>query len=235
MVGGAKQWSVGTVAETITTGRPRAEAPSGLVHVEAGLGGPWASDREDGTRPLRASPSFTRVNLWAEWVVPVLALRAGLEPAAYFGWSSARLNYDAYEADFSKQTRDARRDEQAGFGGRAYLAPSLRVRAGRVVATSTAELEWWAGDADGPYYYEPARDTLLEADGDALWTLTSVVLYEREGRAGRKLALGANHRLLRVVDAPANDVQRLGGLLSWTLGERRFGVRQPTLLANVGV
>jgi hypothetical protein len=30
-------------------------------------------------------------------------------------------------------------------------------------------------------------------------------------------------------------VQKLGGLVTWTLGEKRLGVRHPTLLLNVGV
>ena len=182
------------------------------------------------------SPSFTRINLWAEWVpTRPIAVRVGIEPTAYFGRSGALVSYDSYDADFSKDSRDAREDEQAGFGGRAYASPSLRLRAGRFVATSTADFEWWRTDATGPLYYEPARDTLLEAGGDRLWTLTTVVLFETEGAQGQKLAVGANHRRLRVFDAPENDAQRLGGVIIWTLGERRFGVRQPTVLANGGV
>jgi hypothetical protein len=182
------------------------------------------------------SPSFTRINVWAEWVpTPPIAVRAGVEPAAYFGRSGALMSYDLYDADFSKEARDLREDEQAGFGGRAYVSPSLRLKAGHFVATSTAEFEWWRSDTPGPLYYEPSRDTLLKTDGDRLWTLTTIVLFEIEGAEGRKLALGANHRRLRVFDAPENDVQRLGGVLIWTIGERRFGVRQPTVLANAGV
>lgn len=179
------------------------------------------------------APSYTRVNLWAE-AVPVrfLALRGGVEPAGYFGIGTALLAFDGYGADFGKEARDERDDKQAGFGGRAYVSAALRLRAGPVLATSTAEHEWWRFGGDGPLYYEPIRDTLLEAKGDRLWTLTSLALVEVRGG---KLAFGANHRLLRVPAAPGNNTQKLGGVASWTLGERRYGVRQPTLLLNVGV
>lgn len=182
------------------------------------------------------APTYTRLGLWAEVVpVPAFAARAGIEPAGYFGIGTALLAFEGYGGDFSKGARDARGGEKAGFGGRAHLSTSLRLRVGPVLASSTAELEWWRYGGEGPFYYEPARDALLEAKGDRLWTLTSTVLLERAWPDGRKLSLGANHRLLRVPAARGNDVQKLGGVFTWTLGERRLGVRQPTLLANVGV
>jgi hypothetical protein len=182
------------------------------------------------------APSYTRLSLWAEVVpVKVFAVRAGVEPAGYFGIGTALLAFDDYDADFSKDARDARDDKEAGFGGRAYVSASLRLRAGPVLATSTAEHEWWRYGGDGPLYYEPARDALLEAKGDRLWTLTSVVLVEHGRPDGGKLSFGANHRLLRVPAARGNDVQKLGGLVTWTLGEKRLGVRQPTLGLNAGV
>lgn len=182
------------------------------------------------------APSYTRLSLWAEVVpVKVFAVRAGIEPVGYFGIGTALLAFDSYDADFSKDAREARDDREAGFGGRAYASASLRLRAGPVLAISTAEHEWWRFSGDGPLYYEPARDALLKASGDRLWTLTSMVLVEHALADGGKLSFGANHRLLRVPAARGNDMQKLGGLVTWTLGEKRVGVRQPTLLLNAGV
>jgi hypothetical protein len=65
--------------------------------------------------------------------------------------------------------------------------------------------------------------------------LTSLALVEHTRPEGGKLSFGANHRLLRVRAARGNDAQKLGGLVVWTLGEKRAGVREPTLLLNVGV
>jgi hypothetical protein len=182
------------------------------------------------------TPSYTRVNVWGELVpMPFVAVRAGIEPAGYFGLGSALLAFGGYDEDFGKDARDARDDSEAGFGGRAYASASLRLRAGHLLATCSAEHEWWHYSGDGLFYYEPARDTLLEATGDRLWTLTSIVLLERPMSDGRKLSVGANHRLVRVPAARENDVQKLGGMLALILGERRLGVRQPTLLATAGV
>jgi len=181
------------------------------------------------------SPSHTRLGLWVELApLSVLVVRAGIEPAYYFGRSGSLLDFDSYTDDFSKGARDARKTEAAAaLGGRAYVAPGVRLRAGPLLVATTAEFEWWRADSPGTLFYEPSRDTLLKARGDRLVTLSSAILIERGLARGAKIAVGATHRLSHVPRAPENDSQRLGIATSWTLGDRRFRVRQPTVLAAV--
>ena len=63
---------------------------------------------------------------------------------------------------------------------------------------------------------------------------SSQLLYEfPSGAGGRKLLAGLFHDLIDVYDAPDNRRQRLGPLAVWTLGDRRFGVREPTVIGCV--
>jgi hypothetical protein len=101
------------------------------------------------------------------------------------------------------------------------------------VATAGAELEWWRSNADEPLFYEPSRDTLLESRGDRVVRTSVVVAHESVGPAGRRLLVGVNHRTSHVPGVPAADVDRPGLLAAWTLGDRRLGLREPTLLVNL--
>lgn len=150
------------------------------------------------------TPSYTRVGAWAE-VSPlsVLNLRAGVEPTAYFG------NF------------------------RALMSPSLRMKAGPVVAVARADVEWWKSDASGPLFYEPARDTLLNASGDRLLNTSSMLLYQHELGPRGQLAAGLIHQLTYVAAAPANQIQRLGVLVARQFGAKRFGLQKPRILATV--
>jgi hypothetical protein len=182
----------------------------------------------------RLTPAYNRVGVWAELApLSILELRAGIEPVAYFGTFKSLLSFERYDARFDDDARAARSGE-AGFavGGRAYLAPTLKLRAGPVVARARAEFEWWKARIDGAYFYEPARDTLLKASGDAMLTSESMVLVElASGR--RKLLVGLVHDFTLVYAASQNRKQDLGVLGVVGLGGHAVGLREPTLVAKL--
>jgi hypothetical protein len=183
------------------------------------------------------SPAYDRVEAWIELSpLSVLDLKAGVEPLLYFGTFGHIVGFPGYDADFSRDARQAIKDQAVSRTGlRYHVSPTFKIRLGRVIVRSEAEFERW--DVDGPaeFFYEPARDTLLRSNGDSLTVLTSQLLYEwPEGAGGRKVLAGAYHEIIDVHDAPANRRQRVGPLLLWTLGARRFGLREPTVVAFVG-
>jgi hypothetical protein len=181
------------------------------------------------------SPAFNRVGAWVA-VAPlsILELKAGDEPVAYFGTFSHLLGFRSYDDDFSDDVRKARKDEAEGaLGVRWYVAPTFQIKLGRVAAVSHAEVEWWRVDAPGNVFYEPSRGTLLDSDGDRAVTVSSLLLYEIPGTAGRKTLAGVSHDLVDVPKAPQNRRQRVGLVGMRVFGERRFGVKQPTLYASV--
>jgi hypothetical protein len=177
------------------------------------------------------TPNHTRLGVFGQFApLSIFELRAGFEPVAYLGIVGAALSYDAPDVDYSKRARDAiRARAEYAAGYRAYVSPAVQFKLGPLAGRSVAELEWWRVAVRGDFFYEPARDVLLRARGDRVLTVFSVLLHERELSNGRRLSFGALHRLSDVRDAPQRRSERLGVLGIYALGERRFGLRQPTL------
>ncbi len=184
----------------------------------------------------RLTPAYARVGAWIQ-VAPlsVLELRAGFEPVAYFGTFSSLLYFDGYDARFDSDARRARRGEaRPALAGRAYLAPTLKAKAGRVALRAHAELEWWRARQQGAFFYEPARDTLLRASGDSLVTADALALYELGSRGGSsKRYVGAAYDLTWARAAHENRRQTVGVVGVWSLGAKRLGLHQPTLFGKV--
>src|SRR5262245_61181636 len=152
----------------------------------------------------RLTPSYARLAAFVE-VAPlsILELRAGIEPSAYFGTFRSLLYFGSYADRFDEEARSARAGEAAaGLAGRAFLAPTLKLGAGRFVLRSRSELEWWRARQKRPYFYEPGRDTLLRAAGDSLLASETLLLYELRGGSRRRL-LGPVHDLTLVSGARA--------------------------------
>jgi hypothetical protein len=183
------------------------------------------------------SPAYNRLGAWVELSpLSILDLRAGLEPAVYFGTFSALTDYASYDDVFDVDTRKARDkagDKSFGTGGRTYVGPTLKLKLGRVVAVSSAEFEWWRASNDGPFFYEPTRDLLLKTDGDSMVVGQNLLLLEIPRPSGGRILVGPVHGYRHVYDAPQNRVQTLGVLGVYELAERRFGVKKPTVILQV--
>jgi len=81
------------------------------------------------------TPSLARLGGWIEYSpLSILDIRAGIEPTAYFGTFHSLLSFGAYTDPYDRETREARDDETSGTGSRSYVAPTLKVRAGNLVA-----------------------------------------------------------------------------------------------------
>ena len=126
------------------------------------------------------SPASERLEAWVE-VSPlsVLDIRAGVEPVFYFGTFGHLSGFPSYDADFSKDAREAVKDRAlARTGVRYHVSPAFKIKLGRVLARTGLELEWWHVDMPDPYFYEPLRDTLLASGGDAVAVVTAQAFYE---------------------------------------------------------
>lgn len=181
------------------------------------------------------TPAQARVGAWVEYSpLSILDIRAGADPAAYFGTFHSLLSFDAYDDPFDDRTRKARGDARGGTALRAYVSPTLKARAGRFVASVGADLEWWRASASGPYFYEPTRDTLLKTSGDTLITTTAVVMREHDLGPGGRLAIGAIHTRATVPGAPGNRIERVGAIGIREFGSRRLRLPHPRLTGVLG-
>jgi hypothetical protein len=145
----------------------------------------------------------------------------------YYGTFGSLMSFQSYTDNFSNDARKARADEaSSGTAARLYASPSLRAKAGAIVATAGADFEWWWSSAAGPLFYEPARDTLLATSGGRMASASALVLFARSAR----LMPGLNYGVTSVPGAPQNEIQRVGAVVLSTLGGRQ---RPKRLAANV--
>jgi hypothetical protein len=180
------------------------------------------------------TPSQARLGAWLE-VSPlsILDFRAGFEPSLYFGTFDSLMGFGEYDEPFDPDARRIRGGAGPGLSSRSYLAPTLKYKAGPIVASSSLGLEWWRSNVEAPYFYEPTRDTLISANSDRLTTMTNLLLYEI-GETSAPLRFGAYHSLTDVSEAPANRIQKLGAVVTKQFASTHLGVPRPSVTVLVG-
>ncbi len=181
------------------------------------------------------TPSYTRLGAWVELApLSIIEIRAGAEPGAYFGSFGSLTSFDSYSDPFDDDARTEKKGEaRSGTGSRFYLSPKLKATLGPLILTGGADVEWWRSSASGPFYYEPARDTLLKTGGDRLLRTSTAILRRHGMGGGGDLFYGVTHSLSYVLDAPANRSQRLGIVAVRQFGHRRFGLRSPRIAGQL--
>jgi hypothetical protein len=181
------------------------------------------------------TPAYSRFAGYLE-ISPlsIADLRAGYETSSYFGTFGSIQSFSSYSEPFGDEVRrQGKSNARSARATRLFLSPTLKLRVGSLVAAASADLEWWRSRAFGPFFYEPARDTLLRADHDRAIVTTAYLMKIRDlGRRGQ-MAFGLRHSLIYVFDAPQNKSERLGIAVSRQFGERRFGVRAPRVSGHV--
>jgi hypothetical protein len=206
----------------------------------------WTRPMSASTHPLLAgshvaigvanvlTPSQGKLGGWLEYSpLSILDVRAGFEPSYYFGTFDSLMGFNEYDESFDPDFRRIRGGAKSGLSSRTYLAPTLKYKAGPIVASASLGLEWWRSNVEAEYFYEPTRDTLLDADGDRLTSLTSVLMYEL-GDTAAPLRFGAYHSLTDVTDAPLNRIQKLGAIVTKQFASTHFKISKPSVTVLVG-
>jgi len=180
------------------------------------------------------SPSFARLGFWAQYApLSILTLRIGAEPSQFFGTFDSIMTFDRQDAAFDNDTRRERGGAAAGRMLRLYATPTVRIRAWRIVALASADIERWYSSAPGPWFFEPVRDTLLEPNGSDVAVSRAVVMYEHVTAAGTRLGLGGLHTLQEVDRRALNKVQRAGAIGTLQSDGRWRFLNRPTMTVTV--
>jgi len=94
----------------------------------------------------------------------------------------------------------------------------------------TGEVERWWSTAEGPYFHEPGRNTLVAVGGGTVRALSAAALYDLSNRVG----VGATYDLTDVPGARGNRRQRLGPLATWAAPVSLPFLGRPTVTAMAG-
>jgi hypothetical protein len=195
---------------------------------------PWLSEAHVAAGGfLAATPAGVRGGGWVEYApVSVMAIRAGLEPAQYFGTFHSLTSFDTRLEAFDPDARKARASAASGHTMKMFVSPTLQFRAGHLAARSTLNIERWSSSAAGPLFYEPTRDTLLAVGGDDLASISTVVLYQHSLKGGGQLMFGPMHSIMRVRRSQLNQVQKVGLVAVREMSSNHFGLIRPSLSAQ---
>lgn len=181
------------------------------------------------------TPAYSRVTGQVEISpVSILDLRAGIERSNYFGTFGSLQSFASYRDKFDDDARDLRRDEaKSGTASRVFAASTIKIQVGSIAGSVQAEVEWWRASSIGPFFYEPARDTLLRGGRDRAVMTTAYLMKVREVGRGGRLAVGLRHAMTYVFDAPENRSEKVGVALVRDFGAHRFGMRAPRVSGHV--
>ena len=184
----------------------------------------------------RIAPAFLRIGPWFEYSpLSIIDLRVGVEPGFYFGTFKAFLPFESATSNFDDDVIQARQSEaRSGFAGKVYFSPTLKARAGPVVARVRGEVAYYrAQEAGEPFYYDPFIDTLVKASGSTVLTIEALVLHEFDLDGGRKLLLGPVYDLTTVRQAPENRKQDIGLIAAWSNSGSFHALKAPTFAAKI--
>ena len=181
-----------------------------------------------------ASPSYARLGVWGQYApLSILSLRAGIEPSQFFGTFDSLMSFAAPDVPFDNDTRRDRGGAAAGRTLRLYATPTLRLRAGHLVAIASGDIERWTSSAAGPWFYEPTRDTVLRTDGTTLYAARSVLLYEHVTASAARLGVGAMLTDQQVEGRHLNRVRRAGALVTLSSDGRFWWLNRPAVNVTV--
>ncbi len=136
------------------------------------------------------SPAYGQGSLQAEWTpFPMLVLAARGDVYRYFGAHSALLSFPRAGSAYGTPERNALSgQEQASYGHRLMLQPTLRGKLGRFIVLNQTDIARYGFTGRGPFFLELENDTLLKSQ-DTLWANRTFLLYNlNEGPGpGRRL------------------------------------------------
>lgn len=196
---------------------------------------PWlASAHVAAGGALAATPAGVRGGAWAE-IAPlsVYSVRAGAEPAQYFGTFHSLTSFDTRLDTFDPDARKARGGAASGRTMKLYVAQTFQFKAGHFGLRSTFNVEHWSSTAKGPLFYEPTRDTLLAVDGDDIASMNSVLLYQHALAGGGQFSFGPTHSIQRSHgENSLNRVQKVGVMAVRQMAGNHLGLIRPNISAH---
>jgi len=180
------------------------------------------------------SPAVISASVHAEWMPWLfLTMRVQYDYYAYLGANNALLSFKSPDADYGNSVLKDRDDEESASGHHFLFQPSLQGKIGKIVFRNQTDLSYYRFSGRGPYFWEPAYDTLLK-DGDFLFANRMFVLYEIYKKSpSETLLAGPYYEVTRADDAHITQ-QKIGAAVYWTPADSLWLLKNPKLVMVTG-
>lgn len=180
------------------------------------------------------SPAVMQASLHAEWMPWLfLTMRVQYDYYEYLGVNNALLSFNSPNAPYGDSSLNDRHDEEKASANRFIFQPSLQGKVGGIVFRNQTDLAYYRFSGRGPYYWEPAYDTLLK-DGDFLIANRTFVLYEIYKKSHKEtLLVGPYYEVTRANESQITQ-QKVGAALYWTPADSLWHLTSPKLVMVTG-
>jgi hypothetical protein len=180
------------------------------------------------------SPAAVLASLHAEWMPWLfLTMRVQYDYYAYLGVNNALLSFKSPDAHYGDSVLKDRDDEERASGHHFIFQPSLQGKIGKIVFRNQTDLSYYRFSGRGPYYWEPAYDTLLK-DGDFLIANRTFILYEIYKKSHSETLLAGPYYEVTRAGAAQITLQKVGAALYWTPADSLWHLNNPKLVTVAG-
>ena len=161
-------------------------------------------------------PTYSSAGVLVEWMPALFAvLRLRYDAFFYHGHFGAVLSYDSIPTQFMESDlTDRWGDEEAAFGQRLFLQPTLRGQVGKVYFQNQTDALWYDTYAAGPYVFNWDYETFIERRDFIIETRTDVMLEVQRGCGETRFMIGPSHTLTYAVRTRLRR-QRFGISVYW--------------------
>lgn len=184
---------------------------------------------------LGAGPAYGQASAQAEWAPwPVLKLAVSGDLYRFFGAHDALLSFPGADSAFGDRERDALSGrEEAGYGRRLLVQPTVRGRLGSFILLNQTDWSRHRLSGRGPYFLELRYDTLIKSR-DTVLANRSMILYVQRDAAQGHLFYGPYFEFLRA-EGSRLERARLGGALDLVFGSRLWPRSRPRFYLLTGL
>ena len=180
------------------------------------------------------SPAVMQASLHAEWMPWLfLTMRVQYDYYKYLGVNNALLSFKSPHEPYGDSSLNERHDEEKASGNHFMFQPSLQGKIGKIVFRNQTDLAYYRFTGRGPYYWEPAYDTLLK-DGDFLIANRTFILYEIYKKSHSETLLAGPYYEVTRADESQITQQKIGAALYWTPADSLWHLNSPKLVAVAG-
>ena len=185
---------------------------------------------------LGTTPAYGRMNVHVEWLPVIFAkVRLQYDVFRFYGRETALLSFPSADARFGRSEVEAKEGtEEAGYGNRILIRPTLYAKAGPFIISNQTDLAYFHFTGAGPYYLEWSYETLVRNGDHVVENRTNVLVQAWKGIGEASLLAGL---FWEITHAAAADLtrRRAGVMAFWVPRNATTSVGRLRIFAQYGV
>lgn len=185
---------------------------------------------------LGSTPAYGILNAHLEWQPVIFAsLRMQYDFYRYYGANAGLLSFPSAGSPFGEKEVEALEGrEEAAYGNRFLVRPTLYATAGPILIMNRTDLAYVHYTGQGPFFLDWNYETLLSDDDHVIENRTNVLLELRKGTGKARILAGPYYEIMHASSSRLRR-NRAGGMVSWIPADSWGPLKRPRVYAQAGV